>query len=79
LGCFWEIGGTGRNRTGVQGFADLCLTTRPPRHFARFFDEPDGFSMAFPKNPSLMAKNEGSGPSETNVAQGWNFGVISAI
>ena len=26
------IGGNDRNRTGVQGFADLCLTTRPRRH-----------------------------------------------
>ena len=28
---FVFFGGADRTRTGVQGFADLCLTTRPPR------------------------------------------------
>ena len=27
-----SFGGDDRNRTGVRGFADLCLTTRPRRH-----------------------------------------------
>ena len=27
-------GGWGRNRTGVQGFAILCITTLPPSHAA---------------------------------------------
>ena len=26
-----EVGGAGRNRTAVKGFADLCLTTWRPR------------------------------------------------
>ena len=27
------IGGGGRNRTGVHGFAGRCMTTLPPRRF----------------------------------------------
>ena len=27
----WSIGGGGRNRTGVHGFAGRCMTTLPPR------------------------------------------------
>ena len=28
------LGGGGRNRTGVHGFAGRCMTTLPPRHRA---------------------------------------------
>ncbi len=28
---FLKIGGGGRNRTGVHGFAGRCMTTLPPR------------------------------------------------
>ena len=27
-----KTGGPGRNRTGIQGFAVLCITTLPPGH-----------------------------------------------
>ena len=30
-----NIGGDDRNRTGVQGFADLCVATPPRRHEER--------------------------------------------
>src|SRR5258706_11779225 len=30
-----EVGGGGRNRTGVHGFAGRCMTTLPPRRGAR--------------------------------------------
>ena len=29
-GAFFICGGLGRNRTGIQGFAVLCITTLPP-------------------------------------------------
>ena len=29
-GVFLLSGGLGRNRTGIQGFAVLCITTLPP-------------------------------------------------
>jgi hypothetical protein len=31
----WDFGGYGRIRTAVQGFADLCLATRPRNLFCR--------------------------------------------
>ncbi len=34
-----DIGGGGRNRTGVDGFAGRCMTTLPPRLFTA---RPDG-------------------------------------
>ena len=30
-----KVGGGGRNRTGVHGFAGRCMTTLPPRRGAR--------------------------------------------
>ena len=30
-GFGWGLGGGGRNRTGVDGFAGRCMTTLPPR------------------------------------------------
>ena len=32
LGVEGESGGTGRNRTGIRGFAVLYITILPPRH-----------------------------------------------
>ena len=29
-GVFFLFGGLGRNRTGIEGFAVLCITTLPP-------------------------------------------------
>ena len=34
-----KIGGANRNRTGVRGFADHCLTTRPSRHISLLVHE----------------------------------------
>ena len=36
LPCQSEIGGAGRNRTGVHGVAVRCMTTLPPRLFVTF-------------------------------------------
>jgi hypothetical protein len=39
-GILREHGGASRNRTGVQGFAVLCVTTPPSRHARRAKDPP---------------------------------------
>lgn len=35
MGAFQKLGGGGRNRTGVDGFAGRCITTLLPRHRVR--------------------------------------------
>src|SRR5688500_3298107 len=47
------IGGGGRNRTGVHGFAGRCMTTLPPR--------PGGPRERARRKPSLQMKRESDG------------------
>src|SRR4029077_14932112 len=63
------VGGGGRNRTGVHGFAGRCMTTLPPRRGAQ---KQEGKAQ-----PSLTALSLESGAGEESRTPDLNLGKVT--
>src|SRR5437667_10297953 len=69
------VGGGGRNRTGVHGFAGRCITTLPPRLVGRRPRAQSGYKL---KGRALMLLSlEKSGAGNESRTRDLNLGKVA--